>query len=81
MGLRPLPSIGGGSTRMKGFDVITMKSRKASPIEPWMASTRARNPSGRLPPNTAKLAVPPGSDCLIAAKTRLTHRSNSSRNS
>ena len=30
-----------------------MKSRKATPIEPWTASTRDLSSSGRLPPKSA----------------------------
>ena len=38
--MRPLPSIGGGSSRAKGLEVSTRKSRKARPTEPCTASTR-----------------------------------------
>ena len=40
-GLRPWPSTGAGTSRAKGLEVVTMKSRKAAAIEAWTASTRA----------------------------------------
>ena len=48
IGLRSRPSIGAGSSRANGFDVVRMNSRKAAPIQPCTASTLARSVAGRL---------------------------------
>ena len=59
MGLRPLPSIGAGSSRRNGFDVARIKARNPTPIMPWTAITRARRVGGRLAPKPA--TAPPNS--------------------
>ncbi len=53
IGLRSLPSSGAGSRRAKGLEVSRMKARKAVPIQPCTAMTRARSASGRELPNSA----------------------------
>jgi hypothetical protein len=52
---------------MKGFDVVTMKSRKAAPIEPWTARTFALSSRGRLLPKDATAA--PNSDRISTHST------------
>ena len=52
---------------MKGFDVVTMNSRKAAPIEPCTASTFAFSSRGRLLPKVATAA--PNSDRISTHST------------
>ena len=55
-GLRSRPSIGAGTRRRNGLEVVTMKARKAKPIQPCTESTSAFSRSGRLVPKAATRA-------------------------
>ena len=55
-GLSSRPSAGGGNTRAKGFEVNSVKLRKPTAIQAWIASTRARKEGGRLRPKPATAA-------------------------
>ena len=47
-GFRSLPSIGTGTSRSNGFDVVSMNRRKPTLIMPITLRTRATNGSGSL---------------------------------
>ena len=52
-GLTPCPSGGGGQTRLKGLDAVSVNSRKPQATAPSTPMTRARKLAGKDRPRAA----------------------------